>query len=167
LEIKHPVSGKDSKGNLQTKTYDVLRFLPYHNSASNGNNGYKTIAEKPFMSGLTKSRSFKVPDYNESYEIHNTYSPENGGFIIEGNFMLHDGPDDLNNDYGWGGAGCIEVCGPSGFEDLKNFIYSLTGSTDSIGNALNDLTHSGNLLMNIEDSVSPPPCHCWTLKDLK
>ncbi len=52
-----------------------------------------------------------------------------GGFVIYGNFMIHDGPDDLVSDAGWGGAGCIEVCGASGFSDLKKLVYNLSGSS--------------------------------------
>jgi len=128
--------------------------MPYLNKMKD-KTGYKTIAESPIMSGLSDARKKPSQNYNQNYEIHNTYSPENGGFVIFGNFMVHDGPDDLIADYGWGGAGCIEVCGSRAFADLKSLIYGLSGSNNSQDKGLNDLVNSGLLIINIEQSTRP------------
>jgi len=94
--------------------------------------------------------------YNPNYEIHNTSSPENGGIVIYGNFMIHDGPDDLS-EFGWGAAGCMEICGKSGFENLKSTIHSLSGSSKPIEQGLVELAGAGKLMIHIEQAIRPTP----------
>ena len=148
------VRGTDNQGNEIIRTFDILRFMPYLNRKKD-NTGYKTITETPFMSGLADYRKAPIQRYNANYEIHNTYSPENGGFVILGSFMIHDGPDDITSDIGWGGAGCMEVCGNNGFADLKSLTYALSGSQKTQDKALNDLVNAGLLIVIIEKAVRP------------
>jgi len=149
------VSGTDNNGNQVSKEFDVLRFMPYLNKQSD-NTGYGTISETPIMSGLADERNEPAHSYNPNYEIHNTSSPENGGIVIYGNFMIHDGPDDLS-EFGWGAAGCMEICGKSGFENLKSTIHSLSGSSKPIEQGLVELAGAGKLMIHIEQAIRPTP----------
>ncbi len=149
------VSGTNERGVTESKTYEVLRFMPYLNRKKDKTR-YKTIAEKPFMSGLSRERHQNFVTYNKDYEIHNTFSPENGGFVITGSFMIHDGPDDLINESGrWGSAGCIEVTGTSGFQDLKTYMHKLSGSKESVELTMQKLVNNGLLTLKLDKAITP------------
>ena len=149
------VSGTDNNGNQVSKSWETLRFMPYLNQHPE-KTGYKTkTGETPKASGLADQKSdYRIQSYNPNYKIHNTYSPENGGFVIEGNFMIHDGPDGYEN-YGWGAAGCFEIMGKNGFNEFKTFIFSLSGMEGEREQGLVDFVKTGNLRLNLEKAERP------------
>ena len=149
------VMGTNSKGEKVSRTWNVLRFMPYLNQNPQ-NTGYKqATGSTPIMCGLSDERHSTIQSYNPNYQVHNSQTPENGGFVIYGNFMIHDGPDSENNT-GWGAAGCMEVMGDEGFTKLKSFIFDLSGSRDpNMEQGLKEFVSSGKLHINIEQSKRP------------
>ena len=77
--------------------------------------------------------------------MHSTNSAENGAWIVYGNFLVHDGPDSLNEAYGT--AGCLEVVGVNGFSKLNNAIRTLSGETD---------LHNVDAIIKYEAAKRPP-----------
>jgi hypothetical protein len=151
------IMGTDDGGNRVSKQWQVLRFMPFLNTDPQ-KTGYKTRTRtEPIMSGLSSARKQSLFEYNPNYEIHNTFSPENGGFRVTGSFLIHDGPDDLIGDAGaWGAAGCMEVVGPSVFSKLKQTIFDLSGSSNSnMEKGLVDFAKSGKLKLDLEATKTP------------
>lgn len=107
------------------------------------------------MSGLADERHSLILNYFPNYTVRNTATPEDGGFLIYGNFMIHDGPDLISNTM-WGAAGCVEVMGEMGFNRLKQFIYDLSGSNNTdIEKALVELVAEKKLYIIIEKAKRP------------
>ena len=152
------VSGTNNEGKEVSQSWQVLRFMPFLNENPQAT-GYKTkTSETPIMAGLADKREHPIQRYIPEYEIHNTFSEENGGFVITGSFMIHDGPDNLQSDAGmWGAAGCMEVVGEKGFSKMKEFIFSISGSENkNIDKGLQELVDSKNLWLNLEGTSRPP-----------
>ncbi|MDR0507210.1 MAG: hypothetical protein LBH32_10420 [Dysgonamonadaceae bacterium] len=152
------VSGTDNTGNKLEKQWQVLRFMPFLNTNPE-QTGYNTrTGTTPIMSGLSDKREQSIQSYNPNYEIHNTHSEENGGFVITGNFMIHDGHDDLKLESGsWGAAGCMEVVGKKGFSEMKQFIYSISGSNNpDMEKGLQEFVKYKSLKLNLEGAAKPP-----------
>lgn len=108
------------------------------------------------MAGRTSSFNQSIIAY-QYYETQSANSPENGGFVIVGDVMIHDGPDDLAGEIGiWGGAGRLEVCGPNGFTELKKFIFDNSGSTESdVEVGLEKYVASGMLKFIMSKTMKP------------
>ena len=122
-------------------------------------NTYKIkTGETPIMAGLADKREQPIQSYLPNYEIHNTHSEENGGFVITGSFMIHDGPDNLQTGARmWGAAGCMEVVGENGFSTMKEFIFSISGSENTdMEKGLQELVNSKNLWLKLEGTQRPP-----------
>jgi RHS repeat-associated protein len=152
------VSGTNNEGKEVSQTWQVLRFMPFLNENPQAT-GYKTkTGEMPIMAGLADKREQTIQSYLPDYEIHNTFSEENGGFVITGGFMIHDGPDNLQSEAGmWGAAGCMEVVGENGFSTMKEFIFSISGSENTnIEKGLQELVNTKNLWLQLEGTPRPP-----------
>jgi hypothetical protein len=98
-----------------SQTFQVIRFGPRN---ENGNLS---------ASGLADQQTHRLKWYPE-YELHSTNLAENGAWIVYGNFMLHDGPDNFSEAYGT--AGCLEVTGANGFSRLNDAIRRLSGESN-------------------------------------
>ena len=151
------VSGTNKEGKEVSQTWQVLRFMPFLNENPQ-TTGYKTkTGETPIMAGLADKREQPIQSYLPNYEIHNTHSEENGGFVITGSFMIHDGPDNLQTEARmWGAAGCMEVVGENGFSTMKEFIFSISGSENTdMEKGLQELVNSKNLWLKLEGTQRP------------
>jgi hypothetical protein len=107
------------------------------------------------MSGLADPQRKKLRHYNANYTVSNTWTPENGAFIIQGGFYIHDGPDDLSHS-GWGSAGCMEVCGNQGYLRMTKFIHQISGSNiASTSDAMVQLTKAGKITLDLKAAKRP------------
>jgi RHS repeat-associated protein len=95
-----------------SQTFEVIRFGPRNK------NGKLSVA------GLADAQTHEL-EWFPGYTLHSTNSAENGAWIVYGNFLLHDGPDDFNEAFGT--AGCLEVVGKEGFSKLKDAVLKLSG----------------------------------------
>jgi RHS repeat-associated protein len=149
------ISGTDANGQAVSQSWDVLRFMPFKNTTNDAEHDYKTIAPSPIMSGLSNAQNKIIHTYKPDYQLYNTYSPENGAFVIQGGFYIHDGPDDLVNNPGWGSAGCMEVCGSTGFSEMKDFIKTISGSTLPTEEAITEIVNAGKVNLVIQKAKVP------------
>jgi len=154
------VSGTNESGKVLSRRWQVLRFMPYLNPRR-VDKRYKlsTGDSIPAVVGLVSHRNQKIIVYDPNYEIQNNTSVADddtvkGKFVIEGNFLIHVGPSDLNDDAKiWGSAGCMEVVG---FAEMKQFIYFISGSKEKdMEVGLTKLASSGKLHLILEQAVKP------------
>jgi hypothetical protein len=111
------VSGKNDKGFLQQKKFEVLRF---------GVKGPK--GDKPRVVGLADQQSHIIKAWLPHYTVHSAASLERGAWQVYDNFLIHDGPDDPKRE-AYASVVCVEVCnGPQGFDMFNDFIISLSGA---------------------------------------
>ena len=82
---------------------------------------------KTSVPGLADSQTHKIA-WHPSYDPSSNGSAEKGAWIIYGNFLIHDGPDNPRQPFGT--AGCVEVAGPSAFSRFNNAILRLSGESD-------------------------------------
>lgn len=147
----YKVTIEDTLNSSKKKEWKALRFMPFWNDPSSPSSSYKT---KGWVnSGLTSVAKKKVPMYDKNYATHNRFSPFGGAFQIQGNFLIHAGPSDINES-GWGAAGCVEIIGS--FDDFKKDIANLAGvNSKNLHDAMNDLVKAGKLFVEIQHALRP------------
>ena len=145
------ISGIDSNGTSVSKEWKALRFMPYWNDSKNPIAKYKS---RGFISaGLNSFSKQVIKNYIRGYEIHNTYSEYNGAIQLKANFLIHAGPQDISN-YGWGGAGCVEIIGD--FSQFKKDIITLANcSISDLHSAMESVVKAGKLSVEILHASSP------------
>ncbi len=139
------VSGKNDKNTPVTTTWQVMRFGV---SCTDGVNA-KVV-------GLADNQTHRIKAWIPTYTVHSATSPENGGWQVYDNFLIHDGPD-TNSDGGFASIGCIEVMGKLGFIAFNDFIISLSGATAaSRADKLVQIGRSGNIQIHYDKASRPP-----------
>lgn len=133
------------------KEWKALRFMPFWNNPLSPSSSYK--ARGWINSGLTSVPKKKVTLYDKDYEVHNTTSPYGGAFQIQGNFLIHAGPSNINES-GWGAAGCVEIIGS--FDDFKKDIADLAGiKYKTLHEAMLNIVKSGKLFVEVLHATRP------------
>ncbi len=122
---------------LGSESFEVIRFGP---SNKNG---------KISVSGLADEQTHKLQWYPE-YGLHSTSYGEPGAWIVYGNFLLHDGPDDFSQAFGT--DGCLEVVGPNGFNKLNNAILRLSGK-DNLYNVDATIKYEAAKRLTVSDFI--------------
>ena len=134
------VKGTDASGRRISKSFEVIRFGV--NTLRNGN-----IA----MVGLANAQSYRIQNWISTYSVHSASSTETGAWQVNGNYLIHDGPDNPMSEM-YATAGCIEVCGgPNGFVTFNNFLLSLSGAS-----SLSQLGSSGTMSIKYLPATRPP-----------
>ena len=145
------IEGRNAAGLHIKKEWPALRFMPFWNDPKNPDKRYKTRGYVD--SGKVSFSRQAIKAYLPNYEIHNTYSQYGGAIQIEGNFLIHAGPDNLANT-GWGGAGCVEIIGS--FDKFRRDIMDLAGTTNSdITLAMTQIINYRKLFLEIENCAAP------------
>lgn len=105
--------------------------------------------------GLADQQTHVIRAWIPTYEVHSANSPENGGWQVYGNFLIHDGPDNATEVFA--SIGCIEVMGRRGFVRFNDLLIQLSGA---VGRKRNDQLHqiarSGLLSITYERAARPP-----------
>jgi hypothetical protein len=125
------VSGTDSAGAKSKRSFEVLRF------------GVQGRPHKsPRVVGLASLQKHTIKRWIPDYSVHSARSVERGAWVVYGNFLIHDGPDDPSLQV-YATIGCIEICnGPKGFDDFNDYLIELSGPTAS--NRADQLVEIGN-----------------------
>ncbi len=120
---KLTISGTNSKGTAESKTFEVFRFGVWKKSPTSA----------PTVVGLADAQTHIIKSWIPTYEVHSANSRENGAWQVYGNFLIHDGPDKpMSRRSVFASIGCLSVCGgPEGFVTFNDFIIELSGSTAS------------------------------------
>ena len=140
------VSGTDDSGHFISKDFEVLRFGVRKRS----------INDPPKVVGIYDYRKKIINKWFPDYRLHSSNSGENGAWIVTGNFLIHDGPDDPMNDL-MATIGCIEICGPMGFSAFNDLLISLSGAdAPTRQGKLFQIAHSGKLEIEYEATTIPP-----------
>lgn len=144
---KITVSGKDDSGKVVTKEFECIRFGTVRKSASG------TVR----MVGLKNYQRHQIKLWYAAYTVHSARSEERGAWIVYGNFLIHDGPDDPMRER-YATAGCIEICGgPRGFDKFNDFIVSLSGSKKTTRAAkLREIGGMGKMYITYLKADKPP-----------
>ncbi len=131
-------------GRRVSHTFEVLRFGV---SCKDG----KTAR----VVGLADQQTHVVRAWIPTYEVHSANSPENGGWQVYGNFLIHDGPDNATEVFA--SIGCVEVMGTRGFVRFNDLLIQLTGAVGSKRNdQLHQIARSGLLSISYERASRPP-----------
>ncbi|MES2590327.1 MAG: hypothetical protein V4608_00490 [Bacteroidota bacterium] len=135
----------------QKKEWKALRFMPYWNDPAKPDSKYRTKGWA--NSGLSHFPKTVVSYYNPNYGVHNRYSPYGGAIQIKGNFLIHAGPETIDES-GWGAAGCVEIIG--NFDLFKEDIKLLSGSTETNAHdAILKLVAAKKLFVRVDLAVAP------------
>lgn len=140
------VSGKDSKGVLKSKDFEVLRFGIL----------CKHATDKPTVVGLAEQQTHIIKAWLPHYTVHSARSSERGAWQVYGGFLIHDGPDDPKKEI-YASIGCIELCGgPRGFDIFNDFVIELSGavSKDRARNLI-DIGSAKNISITYEKAARP------------
>lgn len=108
------------------------------------------------MSGLADAQNYAEPAYDPKYNPHNTPNLDIGAFHLYDDFLLHAGPDSLEeDDYGLGGLGCVEVFE---FAKLQLDIVYMCGKhpSDLPNNTMAYLCKNKRINIVIEKTPLPP-----------
>jgi hypothetical protein len=139
------VSGKDDSKKPVTKIYEVMRFGV---SCKDGTNA--TVV------GLADDQTHRIKAWIPTYRVHSANSPENGGWQVYDNFLIHDGPDSASDGV-FASIGCVEVMGKRGFVAFNDLIISLSGAAASTRNEkLNQIGRAGKIIIHYDKAVRPP-----------
>lgn len=112
------VVGTDDKGGKVTRDFEVLRFGLLCNNAMGA----------PSVVGLAKLQVHIIKAWLPAYSVHSAVSKENGAWQVYDSFLIHDGPDDPNDEANlYASIGCVEVCGPQQFLAFNDLLIRLSG----------------------------------------
>lgn len=137
------VSGTDDRGRAVQEQFEVLRFGV---QCKDG----KTAT----VVGLADTQTHGIKTWIPTYRVHSANSPENGGWQVYDNFLIHDGPDNANEVFA--SIGCVEVMGPRGFVKFNDLLISLSGPTAATRDAkLVQIGNARNITISYEKAVRP------------
>lgn len=145
------IKGLDSTNSMLSKEWPAVRFMPYWNDPNALDSHYKT---KGWVnSGLHKLERRKVALYKPDYGTQNRHSPFSGAIQLKDSFLIHAGPQTLNES-GWGSAGCVEIIG--NFDSFKEDIKRISGSPQAKAHdAILELVKAGKLYVEVEYDLPP------------
>lgn len=149
------VKGRNNDGEYVEESFECLRFMPV---LEDDDTNTPTLTQLDMSSNsiveVNGVLGIYPGIYDASYVVHSNSSAENGGIVLFGNYLIHDGPDD-NNDI-FGGAGCIEMFGNKRFSKLIDTIMGLTGSSSkSRKENLESIMNYQKLLVIVEPATVP------------
>lgn len=130
----------------EERWFSALRFLPSKRSSG----------EAVFMSGLADAQQYLTPTFDPEYNPHNTPGMDDGAFCLYDNFLVHAGPDTVDeNDYGIGGLGCVAVVK---FVQFMASIAYMCGKhpSDLPKNTMSYLCKRDRVQIFIEQATKPP-----------
>jgi hypothetical protein len=138
------VSGVDNTGARITRTFEVLRF-----------GLHCTDGKTPVSVGLADYQRHIIKSWIPTYTPHSAPSIEGGAWQVYNSFLIHDGPDNINEVFAT--IGCIELMGPLGFVKLNDLLIELCGPTATTRDEqLAQIGRSGKLSIVYEKSTRPP-----------
>jgi len=138
------VTGTDDSGQSVSQRFDVLRFGVQNKDG-----------HSPRVVGLAEQQTHVIKAWLPHYRVHSANSPENGAWQVYDNFLIHDGPDD-DNDNMFATIGCVEIMGPKGFVRFNDLIIALSGASANDRDAkLHQIGGSGHLFVTYERAERP------------
>lgn len=146
------VKGVNGRGIPVMQTFEVIRFGVHR----------KSPTDKTTVVGLADSQKYVIQAWLPSYTVHSARSEERGAWLVFANYLIHDGPDDPQNQV-YATAGCIEICrGPRGFDAFNDLVIALSGSTKPTrGEQLDQIGRSGVMSLHYVKAARPPLVE-WT-----
>lgn len=137
------VAGKNGTGQAVSADYQVLRFGVQSKDG-------KTAG----VVGLADAQVHTIKQWIPTYEVHSFGSPDNGGWQVYGNFLIHDGPD--NRSELFGSLGCIEVMGPKGSVTFNDLLLDLSGAIGTTRDRkLHQIARAGALSIRYDKAAGP------------
>ena len=139
------VSGTDDEGNKVSKEYRALRF-------GVKNSKYGEVKDSRVV-GLEEEETFEKVPWDDSYKPHSFESNEKGAWVVDGDYLIHDGPDE-----GFLGAsnGCVEPLGKNKFNEFNDDIIRMSGSKAPTRSAqLKEIGKKGALTVKYEKASKP------------
>ena len=145
------ILGTDVNGNQVHETYEVFRFGVKRESADS----------KPRVVGRYDAKTKVISAWDPKYKVHSNNTGENGAWVIDGNFLIHDGPDNPRDTKLFASVGCIEITGSIGFSGFNLQLLQLSGAS-----SLNQLGASGQITITYEKATVPVliPVGSYTFK---
>jgi hypothetical protein len=138
------VTGTNRSGTGVTKDFEVFRFGV---SCKDG----KTAT----VVGLADHQTHVLKQWIPTYSVHSATSPEDDGWQVYGNFLIHDGPDDATELFA--SIGCIEVMGPRGFVRFNDLVIELSGATGrNRDEQLRQIARARRLSITYDRAARPP-----------
>ena len=139
-------TGTDDSGRSVSRIFEVLRF-----------GVQKKSSEPARVVGLADRQTHVIKAWLPTYSVHSARSVELGAWQVYGNFLIHDGPDNLATEV-YASIGCIEICnGPFGFNVFNDFLISLAGSTaGSAAGKLAEIGRARNMSITYLSASRPP-----------
>lgn len=142
------VRGTFDDGILAKREFEAIRFGVQQ----------KTTRDRPKVVGLAHEQNHIVKKWLSNYSVHSATSEERGAWQVIGDFLIHDGPDKpLDQSEPYASIGCVEICGPRGFNVFNEYLVSLSGMTKpGLQEKLVDLGDSGLLKVHYTATSRPP-----------
>jgi len=113
------VSGEDATGRSVRKTFEVFRFgLLFKDGAAH------VVGKSVLQTHVIKTWD---PEYSPR-SPRGSIDPrtiEDGAWQVEGNYLIHDGPDSKSQLFA--SIGCIELIGPKAFSRFNDLLIRLSG----------------------------------------
>lgn len=142
------VTGKYDDGTPCYKQFEVIRFGVNHEKGA-----------EPFVVGFQDEQTYVIQGWMK-YKMHSTDLGENGAWIVTGDWLVHDGPDDPLVQI-FGSKGCVEVCGPYGFSRLNDLIIRLSGATGASKREKLAQIGKGRRMKITYKATTRPPLKPW------
>lgn len=127
-------------------TFEVYRF------------GVKGEKKTRKVVGLSEAKPYIIKAWLPEYKVHSQASNEIGAWQVYDNFLIHDGPDNKDDESRpFASIGCIELCGPGKFDEFNALLIRLC-ELESMerSRALNKIGGSGCLRIVYEKGERPP-----------
>ena len=138
------VEGTDAAGRAVREQFDVLRFGV---QCKDGR-----TAE---VVGLADFQTHVIRAWLPNYPVHIATSNEHGAWQVFGNFLIHDGPDNVLELFAT--IGCIEIMGPQGFAKFNDLVISLSGpKAISKLPQLHEIGSAGHMSITYRPATRPP-----------
>lgn len=149
--------GTDDDGNFVERLFQVIRFMPGYNPDPDFDDTCKQYREWPVLSMVGLKDEQGINTTYKDYFLHGApgdAQPDDGAFILNNSFLLHDGPDEGED--GFGAFGCCEVYGNNGMQALKEGIAELSGMEEgSTEEKIQALCQEKKLYIFIEGTARP------------
>ncbi|MFV0624979.1 hypothetical protein ACBY01_13355 [Sphingomonas sp. ac-8] len=138
------MSGTNGAGRRVSTDFEVFRFGVSCKDGRTAN-----------VVGLADQQTHVVKAWIPTYRVHSANSPENGGWQVYGNFLIHDGPD--NDTELFASIGCIEVMGRRGFVRFNDLLIALSGVNGrNRDEQLHQIARSRSLIITYDRAARPP-----------